>query len=97
MPFKHDPEAPLDPQTEADLRALAELIIADAVMHVLGNHNDPGLDGLQALDADERDALAAEVEAEVDAMFATRECPGCGHVVSAPCGADDCPLDSEEQ
>lgn len=62
MPF-NDPETPLDPQTEADLRALAELIIADAVMHVLGNHNTD-------LEEDEREALARDVEAEVDAMFA---------------------------
>lgn len=36
-----DPEVPLDPQTEADLRELAELIIADAVAHCLGDHIDP--------------------------------------------------------
>lgn len=69
MPFKPDPEAPLDPKTEADLRALAELIIADAVMHVLGNHNAD-------LEEDEREALARDVEAEVDAMFAASE-PEC--------------------
>lgn len=62
MPF-NDPETPLDPQTEADLRALAELVIADAVLHCLGHHN---LD----LEEAEREALARDVEAEVDAMFA---------------------------
>lgn len=48
MPFT-DPEVPLDPQTEADLRELAELIIADAVAHCLGDHIDPDdVEGLEA-------------------------------------------------
>lgn len=61
MPFT-DPEVPLDPQTEADLRELAELIIADAVAHCLGDYLDLN---------DERDP----VEVEVDAMFAEQEAP----------------------
>lgn len=52
----YDPTTPpFDPLTLADLEALAELIIADAVAHCLGDH----------LDLDERDPI----EVEVDAMF----------------------------
>lgn len=60
--------SPVDPEAQAELRDLAELVIADAVLHCLGDHID--------LDADEHDALECDIEAEVDAMFAEPEWAG---------------------
>ncbi len=69
----------VDPQTEADLRELAELIIADAIAALVDPQTEADLRELaELIIADaiaellESDAL--DVEAEVEAMFAETAC-----------------------